>query len=92
MSVSTTQVSAFVTTETKEQLERYTRKTGIKKQHVINQALQHHLQAMTELPMDMVVHPRLVLTAASGRKVIAAVTGAAKPSTALRELMSRDDD
>ena len=93
MAASTeTQISAFVSVETKEELERYTRRTGVKKQHFINQALQHHLQAMIELPMDIIVHPRLVLTAASARKVIAALRAPAKPTKKLRALMIRDDD
>ncbi|HVH42489.1 MAG TPA: hypothetical protein VM925_09100 [Labilithrix sp.] len=84
------QISAFVTAETKEQLEKYTRMTGVKKQHVINEALQHHLQALNELPMDIVVHPRLVLSAESGRKVLEAVTGSApKPTAKLRALMKK---
>ncbi len=87
MAAPDTQISAFVTPATKEQLEQYTRKTGVKKQHVIDQALQHYLQAMRELPTDMVVHPRLVLDEASARKVLAAVTVPPKPTKSLRALM-----
>lgn len=45
-----TQISAYISDETRALLERYVRRTGVKKRHVIEQALLHHLQALDELP------------------------------------------
>lgn len=88
-----TQISAFVSAETKAEIERYTRATGVKKNHLVEEALQHHLLALRELPQDIIVHPRIVVSAASGKKVAKAVgTRGAKPSAKLRALMTRDDD
>lgn len=90
-----TQISAFVSVETKSLIEKYTRSTGVKKNHLVEEALRHHLQALRELPTDVIVHPRLVLSAKSGRKVVAATLRRprdAKPKAKLSELMSRDDD
>lgn len=88
-----TQISAYISAETKEALERYTRKTGVRKQHVVHQALQHYLQAVNELPADVIVHPRLVVSEASGKKITEALHATkSKPTKALRALMSRDDD
>jgi hypothetical protein len=85
-----TQISALVSEETKELLERHVRATGVKKGHLVEQALRHHLQALQELPADIVMHPRLVVTQASGEAILKQMaTG--KPTAALRKLM-RDGD
>jgi hypothetical protein len=85
-----TQISALVSEETKELLERHVRATGVKKGHLVEQALRHHLQALQELPADVVVHPRLVVTRKSGETILKQMaTG--KPTAALRKLL-RDGD
>ena len=87
-----TQISAFISATTKEEIERYTRATGVKKNHLVEEALQHHLLALRELPADVIVHPRIVLTAKSGRDLVERLRGAPKPTAKLRALMTRDDD
>lgn len=85
-----TQISAFVSRTTKERLDRHVRATGAKKGHLVEQALQHHLQALQELPADIVVHPRLVVTRKAGEVILRAIeTG--KPTPALRKLMRNGD-
>ena len=86
------QISAFISATTKEQIERYTRATGVKKNHLVEEALQHHLLALRELPVDIVIHPRLVLTAASGAEVVARLKGKPKPTAKLKALMRRGND
>ena len=73
---SETQISAFVSAETKRLLEEQTRATGVKKGFLIEQALRHHLDALRALPADAIVSPRLVASAKSGARVLARV---AKP-------------
>ncbi len=81
-----TQISAVVSQTTKTLLERHVRATGVKKGHLIEQALRHHLQALQELPADVIVHPKLVVTRKSGEAILKQIeTG--KPSRALRDLM-----
>jgi hypothetical protein len=87
---SDTQISAVVSRTTKELLERYVRATGVKKGHLIEQALRHHLQALQEVPADVIVHPKLVVTRKSGEKVLKEMERG-KPTRALRDLM-RDGD
>ena len=87
---SATQISALVSRTTKELLERLVRATGVKKGYLVEQALRHHLQALQELPADVIVHPTLVVTRKSG-KTILQQTARGKPSRALRSLM-RDGD
>ena len=87
---SDTQISAVVSRTTKELLERYVRATGVKKGHLIEQALRHHLQALQEVPADVIVHPKLVVTRKSGEKVLKEMERG-KPTRALRDLMHDGD-
>ena len=64
-----TQISAIVTRETKELLDRHVQATGVKKGFLIEDALRHHLLALQELPADMIVHPRLVVSRKSGEEI-----------------------
>ncbi|HJW93786.1 MAG TPA: hypothetical protein VJ901_09220 [Thermoanaerobaculia bacterium] len=84
------QMSALVSESTRDLLERYVRATGVKKGHLIEQALRHHLQALHELPADVVVHPALVVTRKSGEAVLRQMRSG-KPTKALHKLM-RDGD
>lgn len=87
---SETQISALISRSTKALLERHVRATGVKKGHLIEQALRHHLGALQELPASLVVHPKLVVTRKSGTAILKQVMGG-KPSASLRKLM-RDGD
>lgn len=81
-----TQVSAFLSSTTRDMLEGYVRATGVKKGHLIEQALRHHLHALHELPADVIIHPKIVLTRASWEKVVEEME-AGEPTQALRDLM-----
>lgn len=83
-----TQISAFVSAETKAEIERYTRATGVKQNHLVEEALRHHLQALHALPADIVVRPRIVVSPEAG----AAIARRRKPTAKLKALMARDDD
>jgi hypothetical protein len=81
-----TQISAIVSRSTSELLELYVRATGVKKGHLVEQALRHHLQALQELPTDVVVHPKLVVTPTAGRTILKQIEKG-RPSAALRRLL-----
>lgn len=81
-----TQISALVSRTTSNLLERHVRATGVKKGHLVEQALRHHLRALQELPADAVVHPKLVVTRTSGEAILKRIhRGRATP--ALRDLL-----
>ena len=84
------QISAVVSRATRDLLERYARATGVKKGHLVEQALQHHLRALEELPADFILHPRVVVTRESGELILRKIRSG-KPTKALRDLM-RDGD
>ena len=81
-----TQISALVSRTTSELLERHVRATGVKKGHLVEQALRHHLQALQELPADVVVHPKLVVTRKSGEAILRQMERG-RPTPALRDLL-----
>ena len=66
---ATTQISAYISLETKERLERMVRAYGITRTHLVEQALLHHLRALSEIPADTIVPARLVLTRESAERV-----------------------
>ena len=85
----TIQISAHLSAPTRELLERYTRATGVKKQHLIEQALLHHLRALQELPADVIVPARMVVSAERGERLLGDLATKRKPNKALRDLMRR---
>ena len=85
-----TQISAQISETTRELMERYVRETGVKKGHLIEQALLHHLNALDELPAEFIIHPRIVVSRKTGEEMIRQAESA-EPTPALRELM-RDGD
>lgn len=76
---------------TRELLEKYTRATGIKKGYLIEQALLHHILALQELPADMIIPRKIVVSAESGRRIIEEITGASRPARHLKKLMTDAD-
>ena len=82
-----TQISAYISDATKEVVERYAEAHGVKKGHLIEQALLHHLQALRELPSDLIIPPRLELTPASFDEVSALLARPRKPTKRMKALM-----
>lgn len=80
------QISAQISAETRELLERHVRRSGVKKGHLVEQALLHHLRALDELPAEFVVKPRLVVSRKVGEALLKRARDA-KPTAALRALL-----
>jgi hypothetical protein len=85
------QISAEISQGTKQLLERYSRAHGVKKQFLTESALLHHIQALEELPASVIIPPRLVVSAANGRKIAKLVSKRQKPTRKLVELMRGGD-
>jgi HJR/Mrr/RecB family endonuclease len=83
-----TQISTYISESTKQQLERYAEAHGVKKGYLVEQALLHHLQALRELPADIVIPPRLTLTSKSFDMVAKLIKKPRKPTKALRDLLA----
>ena len=81
-----TQVSAYISEETKAQIEAYVKSHGVKKAYLIEEALQHHLQALREIPEDLVIPARLVLSREAMECIAEQLTGEEQPTEALKAL------
>ncbi|HXH92041.1 MAG TPA: hypothetical protein VNN25_10710 [Thermoanaerobaculia bacterium] len=85
-----TQISAVVSQSTRDLLERHVRATGVKKGHLVEQALRHHLQALQEIPAEFIIHPKIVVTRRSGAAILKKMRSG-KATKALRDLMRNGD-
>lgn len=83
-----TQISAHISLETKALLERYADAHGLKKGTLLEQALLHHLQALRELPADLIIPARLEVSLACFEGVSQLIEKPRKPTKAMRELMA----
>ena len=83
-----TQISAYISISTKREVERYAEAHGVKKGHLVEEALLHHMLALRELPVDIVIPPRIVLSRASFAKVEALVRKPPRPTKAMRDLLA----
>lgn len=84
------ELTVAVGPETRALLERHVRASGQTTAWVVEQALLHHLQAIAELPLDLVVHPRLVVAPRYGEALLREMEQAL-PTDALQNLL-RDGD
>jgi hypothetical protein len=84
------QISAQISDDTRELLEKHARRTGVKKGHLIEQALLHHLQALDEIPAEYVIPPRIVVSRKTGDEILRKAKDP-RPTQALRNLL-RDGD
>jgi hypothetical protein len=82
------QISAFISDSTRQKLERYADAHGLKRGYLVEEALLHHLQALRDLPSDIVVPARLKVTSKSFETVAKLVRKPRKPTKALRDLMA----
>jgi len=89
MTAPTLQISANISRETKKMLDAYVRKRGIKKSFVIDQALRHHLSALSEIPEEFIIPPVVRVSPKGLRTVAESLKRPAPPTPAMRELMGR---
>jgi uncharacterized protein (DUF1778 family) len=82
------QISAFVSADTRVLLEQYAEAHGVKKAWLIEMALLHHLQALKELPADVIIPPRLVLSRASAERVLQRLAEPQAPTAAMQSLFA----
>lgn len=83
---TTTQISAYISQDTRAALEAYVKSHGVKKGSLIEEALQHHLQALREIPEDLVIPAQLVLTAEAVAEIADRLTRDEPPTEALKAL------
>ncbi len=83
---TTIQVSAYISEETKAEVEAYVKRHGVKKAYLIEEALQHHLQALREIPEDLIIASRLVLTGEAFKETAKRIAQEDRPTESLKAL------
>ena len=83
------QISAFISETTKRLVEDYAEAHGVKKGFLIEEALLHHLQALRELPADVIIPPRILVSEKSARELLARVRKPRRPTKAMRALFRK---
>ncbi len=83
----TTQVSAYISNETKMIFENFSNKSGQKKGFIIEQALLHYINAHQELPSDIIIPASITVSKEVFEDIIMAER---EPTEALRKLMQED--
>ena len=81
-----TQISAYISPSTRQMMDQYTRANGVKKSFLIESALLHHLQALQELPADIIIPPEIVVTAESGQLILDQLENPPEPTAAMMAL------
>lgn len=82
------QISAMISEGASVLLDRYARAHGVKKGFLIESALLHHLEALNEIPDDVIIPPRIVVSKASMEAIADLVERPPAPTQAIRTLMS----
>lgn len=83
------QISAFIAEETKAALDEYVAATGLKKNRVIEEAIERHLDAVHQIPADMIIETNLTTTAEGWAMVWEMVENDREPSPELIEMWER---
>ena len=84
------QISAYISSETQANMEHYSATYGVKKGFLIENALDHYLQALYAIPEEFIVPSKLVLSKESFEKVLEMIENPPEPTEALKNLMRRD--
>lgn len=83
---SSSQISANISAETRERLERYVAVHGIKKSHLIETAVLHFLSALDSIPADLVIPPCIEVSRATGNAILDRVENPKPATPAMRAL------
>jgi len=82
------QISAYVEEEVKERMERYAAAHGLKKGFLIQNALDHYLSALEDLPGSEIVPARITVDHESWERLLAAEDK--EPTPRLKALLDED--
>ena len=85
---SRAQITASLSAETKRWLDECAHARGVKKSDVVESALRHHLQALHDLPADVIIPPRLVVSRRSGERILTRIKKSPKPTATMKALFA----
>lgn len=68
-------------------LRHIQKKSGVKKGFLIEDALLHHLQALKELPLDVIIPAKITLTDEGMEQLVDIINNPSSPTESLKQLM-----
>ena len=83
-----TQISAYISDETKDRLEKYSMTYGVKKAYLIESAINHHLQALHEIPEEFILSTNINITDSSYQNIIDSLNKTSTPTKELEKLLN----
>ena len=83
---ASTQISANISAETRELLERYVAAHGVKKSHLIETAVLHHLSALDSIPADLIIPPIIEVSRTTGNIIMDRIENPKPATDAMRAL------
>jgi uncharacterized protein (DUF1778 family) len=86
------QISATISSATKDELDRFTESHGLKKNFVVEQALLFFMSARRELPDEALIPARIVLEDKEFDRIVEMMERPPAPPETLRELMRGERD
>lgn len=84
---SQSQISATISTGTREKLDRFAESRGLKKNFVVEQALLYFMEARRELPDEAFIPARLVVEDDAFDRIVELIETPPAPTDALRDLL-----
>jgi len=84
------QILAYISNDTKEKMEAYSKAYGIKENYLVENALNYYLQALNEIPEEFIISTKISITKDSYENVINLLKKPQQPTKELKELMSED--
>ena len=84
------QILAYISNDTKEKMEAYSKAYGIKENYLVENALNYYLQALNEIPEEFIISTKISITKDSYESVIDLLKKPQQPTKELKELMSED--
>ena len=86
--MSETQISAYISEDTKVQFDAFVKKRGVKKAFMVEEALIHHMQALRELPQDLFIPTKIVVSKKQLNLLSKRLNNNETPTNELIELMN----
>ena len=81
------QISAQISEATKRRLDQYARETGLKKNRIVEDAIQQHLDALEEIPPEYIIPLVMTVDNESWEMIVESIENPREPTQALRDLM-----
>lgn len=85
--MSSSQVSATISTATKEKLDRFSEELGLKKNFIVEQALLYFMESRRQLPDEAFIPTRLTVDDETFEELVTRLESRSEPTAELRELM-----